>query len=151
MTLKQNIRSGRLTLGSWITLGHPAIAEIMASVGFDWLAIDLEHSVISLREAQELIRAIEAAGGTPLVRLTSNHPDLAKRLLDAGARGVIVPMVSSAEQARAAVEAVHYPPRGTRGVGLARAQGYGNAFAEYLSKIEPELVIVAQIEHVDAV
>lgn len=149
--LKERLRRREVCLGSWITLAHPAIAEIMADAGFDWLAIDLEHSTIGIREAQELIRVIDAAGVTPLVRLTSNDPNQAKRLLDAGARGVIVPMVNSAAQAEAAVSAVRYPPVGIRGVGLSRAQGYGVRFEEYIQTIEPATVVVAQIEHAEAV
>src|SRR5207247_1895822 len=109
---------------------HPAIPEILATAGFEWLVVDLEHSVIGVREAADLIRVIDSLGLTPLVRLTSNDPNQAKRLLDAGARGVIVPMVSSAAEARRAVEAVKYPPEGRRGVGLARAQGYGTTFQQ---------------------
>ncbi|NQW04624.1 MAG: 2,4-dihydroxyhept-2-ene-1,7-dioic acid aldolase, partial [Acidobacteria bacterium] len=123
----------------------------MADAGFDWLAIDLEHSAIGLREAQELIRVIDAAGVAPLVRLTANDPNQAKRLLDAGAKGVIVPMVNTAAEATAAVAAVRYPPHGRRGVGLARAQGYGATFEEYLRIGEQNTVVVVQIEHADAV
>ena len=80
--LKNNLfTKNRIALGSWITLAHPAIAEIMANAGFDWLAVDLEHSVITIREAEELIRVIELSGVTPLVRLTSNNPDLVKRVM----------------------------------------------------------------------
>jgi 2-dehydro-3-deoxyglucarate aldolase len=149
--LKARLAAGEPCIGSWITLGHPAIAEIMADAGFDWLAIDLEHTTIGLRETQELIRVIESAGVAPLIRLTSNDQHQAKRLLDAGAAGVIVPMINTADQARAAVAAVRYPPLGTRGVGLNRAQGYGARFEEYIRDREPETVVVAQIEHVDAV
>ena len=77
-------------VGSWITLAHPAIAEIMAKAGFDWLAVDMEHSVITIREAEELIRVIDLAGVVPLVRLTSNNTDQIKRVMDAGAYGIIV-------------------------------------------------------------
>lgn len=149
--LKDALRRNELTIGSWITLGHRGIAEIMASAGFDWLAIDLEHSVIDLSETLELIAAIEAVGVTPLVRLTSQNPDLAKRVLDAGARGIIVPMVMNAGQAQAAVDSARYPPQGRRSVGLSRAQGYGAKFEHYISTIEPEIVVVAQIEHVEAI
>ena len=89
----------RLTIGSWIQIGHPAVAEIMASAGFDWLAIDLEHSPITLREAEDLIRIIDLKGGSPLVRLSSNNAEQIKRVMDAGAHGVIVPMVRSPEEA----------------------------------------------------
>src|SRR5258706_15606099 len=105
--LKQDLSSGRLTLGTWITLAHPAIAEIMARAGFDWVVVDLEHSVITVREAGDLIRVIELNGAAPLVRLTSNDADQIKRVMDAGAHGVIVPMITSAEEAERAVAAVY--------------------------------------------
>ena len=140
-----------MTIGSWISLAHPAIAEIMADAGFDWLTIDMEHSVITIREAEELIRIIDLKGKTPLVRVTSNEPNQIKRVMDAGAHGVIVPMVNSREQAEAAVRAVKYPPFGTRGVGLARAQKYGAGFDDYVRWLEEEAVVIAQVEHIDAI
>jgi 2-dehydro-3-deoxyglucarate aldolase len=151
MQLKSRLSKGDLTIGSWITLGHPSIAEIMASAGFDWLVLDMEHSVLELSEIQTLIQVLDGKQCPSIVRLTSNHPDQIKRVMDAGATGVMVPMVKSAEDARAAVQSVYYPPRGQRGVGLARAQGYGSSFQKYRSWLEENAVIVAMIEHVDAV
>ena len=139
------------SIGSWITLGHPAIAEIIAEAGFDWLTVDLEHSTITIREAEDLIRIIELKGVVPLVRLTSNSSEQIKRVMDAGAHGVVVPMVCSADDARAAVAAVRYPPVGNRGVGLARAQGYGSSFETYKSWQENEATVVVQVEHIEAV
>ena len=141
----------RLSIGSWIQLGHPAIAEIMASAGFDWLAVDLEHSTISLREAEEIIRVIDLKGVVPLVRLSSNNPEQIKRMMDAGAYGVIVPMVNSREEAEVATRAVKYPPEGHRSIGLARAQGYGARFTEYFDWQREHSLVVVQIEHIDAV
>lgn len=138
-------------VGSWITLAHPAIAEIMSKAGFSWLAVDLEHSVITIREAEELIRVINLCGVTPYVRLTANDPNLIKRVMDAGAHGIIVPMVLTEEECQQAVAAVKYPPVGKRGVGLARAQGYGANFAEYLSWHKDNTKIIIQIEHIQAV
>jgi 2-dehydro-3-deoxyglucarate aldolase len=149
--LKQSLRAGRLTVGSWITLAHPAIAEMLARAGFDWLVVDLEHSVITLREAEELIRVIDLCGVAPLVRLTGHDWLQVKRVMDAGAHGVVVPMVTTAVEAEAAVAAVYYPPRGSRGVGLARAHGYGARFGEYVDWLESDAVIIAQIEHIEAV
>ena len=140
-----------VSIGSWVTLAHPAIAEIMAQAGFDWLAIDLEHSVITIREAEELIRVIQLSGVIPLVRLTSNDAQLIKRVMDAGAHGVIVPMINNADDAEQAVKAVKYPPLGNRGVGLARAQKYGADFKGYQTWVFSQPVIVAQIEHYEAV
>ncbi len=150
-SLKHAMQTGTVCIGSWLTLGHPAIAEIMANSGFDWIAIDLEHSVITIREAEDLIRVIELCGVTPLVRLTSNNPDLIKRVLDAGAYGIIVPMIKSKTDAMKAVSSVYYPPRGQRGVGLARAQQYGEGFVRYRKWLENEVVVIVQIEHIDAV
>lgn len=150
-TLRTKIRNNELTIGSWITLGHTSIAEIMAKAGFDWLVIDIEHSVITLSMAQQLIQVIEGCGVVPLVRVGENNPNIIKRVMDAGAYGVVVPMVNTRQQAEAAVKAVKYPPVGTRGIGLARAQGYGNKFDEYASSVNEESVVIAQVEHIDSV
>ena len=83
--LKLKLKNNGLSIGSWITLGHPSIAEIFARAGFDWLVVDLEHSTITIEAAAELIRVIDLCGVSPLVRLTSNHPDQIKRIMDAGA------------------------------------------------------------------
>jgi 2-dehydro-3-deoxyglucarate aldolase len=150
-SLKSRLRAGLPTIGSWLTFGHPGLAEVIASSGFEWLVIDLEHSLIELADVAAIIRAIEPLGVAPLVRLTSNDPNQAKRVMDAGAHGVLVPMVASADDARAAVNAVHYPPKGTRGVGLSRAQWYGDRFAEYVASLPEQAIVVAQIEHRDGV
>ena len=149
-SLKNKLKSNLLTLGSWITLGHPSIAEILASAGYDWLVVDLEHTTISIELAGELIRVIDLCGVAPLVRLTSNHPDQIKRIMDAGAHGIVVPMVNSVEDAARAVAATRYAPQGIRGVGLARAQKYGTGFNDYLQWQKDGLVVIVQIEHKDA-
>ncbi len=140
-----------MTVGTWITLAHPSIAEIMAVSGFDWIAIDLEHSVITIREAEELIRVVNLSGVTSLVRLTSNDPNQIKRVMDAGSCGVIVPMVKSIDDVKQAVDAVKYPPYGKRSVGLARAQQYGRSFDEYLEWQKNQTIVIVQIEHIEAV
>lgn len=151
MSLKAKLARSEVTVGSWITLGHPAIAEIMASAGFDWLVLDMEHSVLELSEAQTIIQVLDGLDCPAIVRLTSNHPDQIKRVMDAGATGVMVPMIKSAADAQAAVEAVYYPPEGKRGVGLARAQGYGARFQEYRQWLKENAVIIVMVEHIDAV
>ena len=148
--LKQKLQNKELTIGSWITLGNTGVAEIMANVGFDWLVVDLEHSTISIDIAGELIRVIDLSGVPALVRLTSNQPDQIKRVMDAGAHGIIVPMVNEIGDAQKALEAIHYAPKGTRGVGLGRAQGYGEQFSDYLKWQEDGPVVIVQIEHMDA-
>jgi 2-dehydro-3-deoxyglucarate aldolase len=151
MGLKEKLAGGTITVGSWITMGHPEVAEIMARAGFDWLTVDLEHSAITLSQAQQLIAIIELSGVFPLVRVGKNEPDLIKRVMDAGAHGVIVPMVNSEEDAKRAVSAVKYPPEGERGVGLSRAQGYGAEFEKYKEWNLSESVVIVQIEHIQAV
>ena len=151
VSLRENLQKNKLTIGSWITLGHPAIGEIMAQAGFDWLTIDMEHSAIDLDEAQELMQVIALSGCTPLVRVGDNSPYLIKRVMDAGAGGVIVPMVNSRDDAIRAVEAVKYPPTGKRGVGLGRAQDYGLGFEQYKKWVAEESVVIVQIEHIQAV
>ncbi len=151
VNLKSRLKTGQITIGSWITIGNPCIAEIMATVGFDWLTVDMEHSVIGLEQAQDLIRVIELCDVVPLVRLGENNPNLIKRVMDAGAHGVIVPMVNSREDAVRAVKAVKYPPVGTRGVGLARAQGYGRKFPKYKKWVNEKTIVIVQIEHIKAV
>lgn len=150
-SLVNRIRNCELTIGSWITMGNTSVAEIMSQAGFDWLTVDMEHSAITLHQAQQLIQVIELAGPVPLVRVGENSPSLIKRVMDAGAHGVIVPMVNSKEDSEAAVAAVKYPPVGKRGVGLARAQRYGFGFESYKEWETNESIIIAQIEHIHAI
>ena len=144
-------RSKDYTIGSWVTLNHFSIAEIMADAGFDWLCVDMEHSVTDYYEAEQLIATIQSKGIKAFVRVGENNTRIIKRVLDAGADGIIVPMVKSREEALKAVEAVKYPPLGKRGVGLARAQQYGFGFEEYKDGKAKEIPVIAQIEHIDAI
>ena len=149
--LKEKLRKRQITYGTWITLGHSSIAEILSSYPFDWLVVDMEHSVIDLSQAQELIQVISLSGKVPLVRLSDQNPTLIKRVMDAGAAGVLVPNVITVEEAKSAVEAVKYPPVGTRGVGLARAQAYGLDFESYKKWVNKNSIVMVQIEHVNGV
>lgn len=151
VTFRLPDKNKHVSIGSWITIPHPSIAEIMAKSGFDWLVIDMEHSPIGISEAEELIRVIHLCGLPALVRVGENNSNLIKRVMDSGASGVIVPMVNTKEQATQAVEAVKYPPAGQRGVGLARAQGYGTLFEEYQGWVSKESTVIVQIEHIQAV
>ncbi len=148
--MNKYFQENKVKIGSWITLPNVSIAEIMAKSGFDWLAVDLEHSSITINQAEELIRVIDLCDVRPLVRLTSNNSDLIKRVMDAGAHGIIIPMVNSVDDLNHASDSIKYPPRGRRGVGLARAQGYGANFEDYLEWQEGNTLIIAQIEHKDA-
>ena len=147
----QGVSMDRPSIGTWLTLADPAIAEIMAKAGFDWVVVDLEHSLLDLETTGALVRVIDLCGVSPLVRLTSNDSEQIKRVMDGGAHGIVVPMVLSADDAVTAVAASRYPPAGTRGVGLGRAQRYGVGFAEYLSWQVDGPIVIVQIEHRDSV
>lgn len=149
--LRKKLKKNELTIGSWITLSDPAIAEIMAKAGFDWLTIDMEHSGLSFDHAQQHIRVIDLCGVTPLVRVRQNDPDMIKWFMDAGAHGVLVPLVKSKKDAERAVNAVKYPPLGTRGVGLTRAQKYSLDFESYRKWNQDNSIVIVQLEHINAV
>ena len=151
MSLKQKLKNNELTIGSWIMMGHPMSVEVMALAGFEWLVIDIEHTSIDLQTTENLIRTIQANKMKALVRVSKNEEVIIKRILDMGADGIIVPMVCSKEEAIQAVSYAKYPPFGKRGVGLYRASKYGTKFDEYKNWVNEELVIIAQIEHIDAV
>ena len=151
LSLKQCLKQKVPTIGSWLSLGSPEVAEIMARCGFDWLVVDMEHSATTPYQAQQLIRTVELNGCVPLVRVAENNPTYIKQAMDAGAHGVIVPMVNTPDAAIAAVNAVKYSPVGTRGTGLWRAQGYGMSFDEYVEWLHRESVVIVQIEHIEAV
>ncbi len=150
-SLKNKLKNNQLSIGSWITIGHVNVVEILATAGFEWLVIDLEHTSIDLYTTQILISAIQAKGMSALVRVSKNEEVVIKRVLDMGADGVIIPMVNTPEDARKAVEFVNYPPIGKRGVGLYRAQNFGIGFEAYKERVKKEIVLIAQIEHKDAV
>lgn len=143
----------KVSIGSWVTLNHFSIVEIMAGAGFDWLCVDMEHSVIDYYEAQKLIATIQAKKLKAFVRVGENNTRIIKRVLDAGADGIIVPMVCSKADAEKAIEAVKYPPLGKRGVGLARAQNYGldNGFPKYRDGCAKKIILIVQIEHYQAI
>lgn len=151
MNLKTKLKERQLTIGSWLTMSDPSVAEIMARTGFDWLVVDMEHSGLSFDQALNHIRTIDLCGVVPLVRVMENNSDLIKRYMDAGAHGVLVPLVNTKADAGKAVSAVKYPPLGTRGVGLARAQGYSLDFESYRKWNQDNSIVIVQVEHIKAV
>ena len=139
------------SVGSWITLNHPSVVEILSEFGFDWLCVDLEHSVTDYFQAQLLISTIQSKGIKAYVRVGENNDRIIKRVLDAGADGIIVPMIKNKEDALKVISSVKYPPKGNRGVGLARAQKYGFGFEKYKNSVADNIKIILQIEHIDAI
>jgi 2-keto-3-deoxy-L-rhamnonate aldolase RhmA len=148
--LKAKLKAGEATLGSWVSVAHPTIAEVMAQAGFDWLAIDMEHGIIGIESVLALVQAINTTSVTPLVRVPWNEPVIIKQVLETGAAGLILPQVSTAEEAEAAVRACKFPLEGIRGIGAQRATGFGAWFTEYLHVANDRLVLVVQIEHLRA-
>ena len=137
-----------LSIGTWQSLPNESIAEIFAKAGYEWIVIDLEHSCINISQAEQLIRVIDLAGSKPFIRLSSHDPAQIKRALDAGAKGILAPMIETVNQIESIIAACHYPPNGSRGMGLARAQGYGEMLQKqnYISNEANEIEIYAQIE-----
>ena len=134
---------GRVSIGSWLNLASPQAAEVMASAGFDWLAVDSEHSPVGITEIANMFRAIESRGATPIARVWDHAPETIGRVLDAGAFGIVPPHVSTPEQAAQIAHACRYPPRGKRSSGTGRAATWG---ADYRTWIDDEVVVIPQIE-----
>lgn len=148
--IRGRLRDGGHSIGSWMQIPHPSVAEIMGQAGYDWVAVDLEHGSIGVQQLPDLFRALELGGTLPLARMAQGHPKDCKQALDAGAGGIIVPMVESAEQLAAARDASCWPPAGTRGVGFSRANLFGKHFDAYRAEAQAPL-LVAMIEHSRAV
>ena len=147
---KEKLRAGEPALGGWIMIGHPAIAEIMAGEGFDWIGVDLEHTTTDLRTFYDIVLAAKGTGCDVLARLHSCDPVLAKLVLDAGAAGIIVPSVNTPEQAAQAASMARFPPDGVRGASLCRATDFGRNFSSYFAAHNRDVLVVVMLEHVDA-
>ena len=142
------VRAGETLLGSIIALPCAEVAEMFSRAGFDWLFVDTEHAPLDPLAAQGLL---QAARCPCLVRVPAGEEAAIKKALDIGAAGVVVPQVNSAEDAERIVRYCRYPPRGSRGVGIVRAQGYGLDFKEYVEGANDSVIVMLQIEHIDAV
>jgi len=146
-TLKSKIDAGETALGVWLQLADPSIAEIASLVGYDCLILDNEHGFASLDTTVHMMRAAQAGDATCMVRCPGHDADYLKRVLDAGAEALMIPMVETAAQAKAIVEACRYPPQGRRGYSAptVRASGYGAA-PDYAKRANENLLICLQIE-----
>ncbi|HEY0736768.1 MAG TPA: aldolase/citrate lyase family protein [Herpetosiphonaceae bacterium] len=146
---RERLLRGDQLIGTMLTLTAPAVAEILALSGVDWLFIDAEHSVFATAELQA---ALQAAGAVPsLIRLASVAEEPIKKALDIGAAGIIAPQVNSAAQAEQVVRWAKYAPQGARGVGIGRAHGYGLRLQDYIANANARTAVVVQAEHIDAV
>ena len=146
-SFKAALRAGRVQIGLWLGLADAYASELFASTGFDWLAIDAEHSPNDPRSVLSQLQAIAPYPVQAVVRTASDDATLLKQYLDIGAQTLLIPMVESAEQAASVVAATRYPPAGIRGVGsaLARAARW-NQVSDYLRGAEQELCVLVQVE-----
>ncbi|HEY6103258.1 MAG TPA: aldolase/citrate lyase family protein [bacterium] len=149
--VKRKLAQGLPVVGHWISLPSPSVVEIMAGFGMDWLLIDTEHGPASGERVEDLIRAMQGTSVTPFMRVARNDPALIKQALDRGAFGVLVPLVNTVDDARAAVAGAKYPPDGIRGVAGTRANRYGADLPEYFAAWNREVLVAVQIETAEAV
>lgn len=142
----------RPSIGTWLTIYSEAIVEILCSSGYDWITVDLEHTPITLSQAEKLIRVIDLCGAKPFVRVSSNNEAEIKKVLDFGAKGIIVPMINNIDDVKKAIASSYYPPEGNRGMGLYRAQGYGDEDKkmDYISSTSHNIELYVNIESKEA-
>jgi len=149
--IKDNLNKGLPTIGSWLQIPSVPVAEIMGQAGYDWVAIDLEHGSFSLDIIPSLCLALQHGKTLPLARVAQNNNKDIRQALDAGVKGIILPMIKNEEELRQAISSATYPPIGTRGVGYSSANLYGKEFNSKVVESIEDLIIIAQIEHIDAV
>ncbi len=151
--LKKALQNNDTIVGTWCNSGSPIIAELLASCGFDFVCVDVEHSAVDLPQTQQLFQAITAGNPqcAPMVRLHGVDYALVKRYMDAGARGVVCPLITNRAETELLVSAVKYPPQGRRGVGFCRANRFGLRVTEEFTAANEEVLVAVQIEHIDAV
>ena len=152
-TTTEKLKKGEVVIGTFVTFRSATMVEICGHAGFDFVVIDAEHGPLTPESCEDLVRAADVTGMTPIVRVTQNHPKEILRYLDIGALGVQIPMVRTADDARRAVEAVKYHPRGRRGMGGARASAWGmkDGFGQYIIDSNQETMVIIQIETKEAV
>lgn len=150
--VKAALRAGQPQVGTWLSLGSVFAARVMARVGFPWLTIDMEHSPIDWNEAALLFGCIADAGGVPLCRVPKGSHDFIKRALDAGAHGIVVPMVNTVEEAKIAIAACKYPPQGNRSVGGGlHSMNFDATPGDYYKRANDEILVVLQTESPEGV
>lgn len=150
--VKRRMKAGEPSVGTWLSLPSPEAAEYVSKTGLDWLVVDTEHNAIDIRTLASMFTAMSGSSTAPMVRIPWNTPETFKRVLDAGAWGVVVPSVNSGEEALQAVEASRYYPLGRRGVGGGRhVLSYATAAADYYAHANEEVLLVVMIEHIDGV
>ena len=150
--VRRRLAAGEPSVGTWLSVPSPEVAEYVSKLDFDWLVVDAEHNPVDIRTLAQMFAAMASSTTAPMVRTPWNEPVQFKRVLDAGAWGVVVPMVNSRAEAERAVEAARYHPLGQRSVGGGRhAMSFETTAAEYYRHANDEVLLVMQIEHIDGV
>ena len=148
--IRRKLKNDKVSIGSWMQIPHSSIAEIMGAAGYDWVAIDMEHGSVSYQQLPDLFRSLELGNTLPLVRLSNGDKMNCQQALDAGAGGVIIPMVETASQLLSIKNACSWPPKGTRGIGFSRANLFGKNFNSYKNEAQSP-ILVAMIESITAI
>lgn len=151
LSLKNKLRNRERLFAGWVSYSHPSITETFARAGFDFIAIDMEHSTITLPEAQRIIAASQSEGVPCLPRPVSHSNDWVKPLIESGADGMLIQMVNKPEEVQSLINDIKYPPLGKRSYGVNRAQAYGFDFDRYISNWNKESIFMIQVESIEAV
>jgi len=150
--VKRALREGRASYGTWLSLGDLCATRVLARMGFDWLTLDLEHAPIDWSQAATIFAAVADAGCAPIARVPQGSHDYIKRVLDAGAWGIVAPMINTVEQAQVAIRAAKYPPLGNRSLGgTLHALNFDTTAAEYYRRANDEILVVLQTESPEGV
>jgi 2-keto-3-deoxy-L-rhamnonate aldolase RhmA len=149
--VREKLRAGQATIGCFLGLGSPNVAELMAHLGFDWLVIETEHSPLDSAQVEHMLMAMSGTNTIPLVRVPSSDPVFIQRALDNGAMGVVVPLVKTAAEVEAIVRATRYPPVGTRGFGPLRASHYALDYPDYFTRANDNMIVALILETKEAV
>jgi 2-dehydro-3-deoxyglucarate aldolase len=148
--VRATLQSGNESIGGWMQIANSSVAEIMGQSGYDWVALDMEHGSMCVHQLPDIFRALELGGTLPLVRVARGDSMECKQALDAGAGGIIVPMIENADEVAKAKNACCWPPAGNRGVAFSRANLYGKHFDSYKDEAQQPL-FVPMIENSHAV
>jgi 2-dehydro-3-deoxyglucarate aldolase len=148
--LRLKLRNNKPSIGSWMQIPSSSIAEILGNQNYDWVAVDLEHGSFSVESLPDIFRALELTNTLPLARLAECSKENCKKALDAGAAGVIAPMIKNQEELKDIIKYSCWPPSGKRGVGFSRANLFGKNFDKYIKEANSPLII-AMIENVESI
>lgn len=149
--VRQALLEQKVTIGTWIQINHPVVAEILGNCGYDWVAADCEHTDIDVEGFAGIARGLYGRGPEPFARVRENDTLAIRQVLDAGARGIIVPLIESAEEAKRVVASAKFPPQGIRGFSFCRGNNYGVDFDQYVMEANRDIAVVLMIESKKAI